>query len=182
MFDRLKKGVSREALRNNRYLSFIGERLFAHELWHLERGPVARGSALGAFFAFVTPVAQIPITAAMCVVLRANVPAGLLATLLNTPLTFAPVYWAAHQLGKLILQGPLEASLLVTTAVGSVLLGASAAAIVASAVHLAWHHPYLAHLRAPAPPPRLPGSSSTGSEAAAPSVLAKSARRPRGRP
>jgi len=149
MFDRLKRGVSREALRNNRYLSFIGERLFAHELWHLERGPVARGAALGAFFAFATPVAQIPLTAALCVVLRANVPAGLLATLLNTPLTFAPVYWAAHQLGKLVLQGPLEESLLATTIVGSVVMGACAAAMAAGFVHLAWHHPRLARLRAP---------------------------------
>lgn len=55
------------------------------------------GSAIGVFFAFITPIAQIPLSAAVAVAvaLRANVPSAVVATFVNTPPTFGPVYYAA---------------------------------------------------------------------------------------
>lgn len=121
-------------------------------LWRMQRRPVATGAALGAFFAFATPVAQIPAAVAMALVLRANVPWAVAATFLNTPLTFGPVYFAAYYVGAGLLNEPLPAaaggaengSALSWTAAGqallagAVLFGAVAAALVYGGVHLYW--------------------------------------------
>ena len=55
---------------------------------------------MGAFFAFVTPVAQIPLSIACALLLRMHLPTAVAATFVNTPLTFGPVYYAAYRLGS----------------------------------------------------------------------------------
>lgn len=87
-----------------RLSSLPGIGRFAHllrhpHLWRLRRESVARGAAAGVFFAFATPVAQIPAALACALVLRMHLPTAALATLVNTPLTFAPVYYAAYRVG-----------------------------------------------------------------------------------
>ncbi len=62
------------------------------------------GLALGVFFGLLIPVAQIPFAAASAVLLRANVPTAVASTLVTNPVTFAPVYFGAFQLGNWILQ------------------------------------------------------------------------------
>lgn len=57
------------------------------------------GVALGVFFGLLIPVAQIPLSAAAAIILRANVPAAAASTLVTNPVTFAPIYYAAYQLG-----------------------------------------------------------------------------------
>jgi uncharacterized protein (DUF2062 family) len=90
---------SREKLVANRWLKWSAPYIARQELWRLEREPVAKGVAAGVFFAFATPVAQIPAAVAAAIFLRANVPASVAATLVNTPLTFGPVYLLAYQIG-----------------------------------------------------------------------------------
>ena len=60
------------------------------------------GVALGVFFGLLIPLAQIPITAAAAIVLRANLPAAAASTLITNPVTFAPIYYAAYELGSWI--------------------------------------------------------------------------------
>ena len=55
--------------------------------------------AIGIFFGFLLPVAQIPLSAATAVVLRANVPAAMGSTLVTNPITFAPIYYLAWRTG-----------------------------------------------------------------------------------
>ncbi len=64
---------------------------------------MALGVAIGAFFSIITPIAQIPLSAGVAMVLRANVPWAIAGTLLNTPATFGPVYYAAWKVGSLLL-------------------------------------------------------------------------------
>lgn len=66
------------------------------------------GSAIGVFFAFITPIAQIPLSAAVAVALRANVPSAVVATFVNTPPTFGPVYNAAWYVGSKVLDEPID--------------------------------------------------------------------------
>jgi uncharacterized protein (DUF2062 family) len=61
------------------------------------------GGGIGVFFAFLIPIAQIPLAAVLSMWLRANIPAAALATIVNNPLTFPPVYYAAWELGRWIL-------------------------------------------------------------------------------
>ena len=64
------------------------------------------GVALGIFFGFLIPVAQIPLSVTAAVLLRANVPAAAVSTLVTNPLTFGPVYYAAYRLGHWITGEP----------------------------------------------------------------------------
>ena len=92
-----------DALRRNRWLRWLGPGLFHPRLWHMSRRGIALGAGIGVFFAFLIPIAQIPLSAAVSVALRANVPAAIVATLVNTPLTFPPVYYAAWKVGSRML-------------------------------------------------------------------------------
>jgi uncharacterized protein (DUF2062 family) len=94
---------SPETLQRNRWLRWAGPALLHPRLWHLSRRGVAMGAAIGVFFAFITPIAQIPLSVAVSMVLRANVPVSVVATLVNTPPTFPPVYWAAWKVGSALL-------------------------------------------------------------------------------
>jgi uncharacterized protein (DUF2062 family) len=99
---------SHESVANNRWLRWLGPSVLHPRLWHVSRRGVAAGAAIGVFFAFITPIAQIPLSAAACVVLRANVPVSIVATLVNTPPTFGPVYYAAWKVGSWVLAEPID--------------------------------------------------------------------------
>lgn len=104
MLDRLRRLMPKpEAIAANRWLRWMGPRLLHPRLWHLSRRGVALGAAVGVFFAFITPIAQIPMSAAVSMVLRCNVPTAVVATLVNSPPTFAPVYYGAWKLGSWVL-------------------------------------------------------------------------------
>lgn len=59
--------------------------------------------AIGVFFGFLIPVAQIPVAAAVAVWLRGNLVAAIGSTLITNPFTFAPIYLLAYRLGALII-------------------------------------------------------------------------------
>ncbi len=100
MHERLRRLIpKREHLQQNRWLRWLGPWLHHPRLWHWSRRGVATGVALGVFFGLLVPIAQIPLSAAAAVVLRANVPAAAASTLVTNPVTFGPIYYAAYQLG-----------------------------------------------------------------------------------
>jgi uncharacterized protein (DUF2062 family) len=104
MFERLRRLMpSPEALQRNRWLRWLGPRLFHPRLWHTSRRGIALGVGIGVFFAFLIPIAQIPASAALAVALRANIPAAVASTLVNNPLTFPAVYYAAWKTGSWLL-------------------------------------------------------------------------------
>ena len=90
---------TREQIAANHWLGWLGPWLHQTKLWHWSRRGVALGVALGVFFGLLIPIAQIPISVAGAVLLRANVPAAALSTLVTNPLTFGPIYYGAYQLG-----------------------------------------------------------------------------------
>ena len=109
MFERLRRLMpTPESISGNRWLRWLGPSVLHPRLWHLSRRGVATGAAIGVFFAFITPIAQIPLSAGLSVLLRANVPAAVVATLVNTPPTFGPVYYAAWKLGSWVLGEPVD--------------------------------------------------------------------------
>lgn len=99
--DRLHSLIpSREQIEANRWLAWLAPWLGHPKLWHWSRRGVALGVALGVFFGLLIPLAQIPVTAAAAIVLRANLPAAAASTLITNPVTFGPVYYAAYRLGS----------------------------------------------------------------------------------
>lgn len=85
------------------WLQWLGPRLTHPRLWHINRRGIAMAAAIGLFFGLLIPVLQIPLAAMAAVLLRANIPVAVCSTLITNPLTFAPIYFFAYQLGGLIL-------------------------------------------------------------------------------
>jgi len=100
-----------EKIESNRMLRWLGPRLRHPRLWHINRRGVALGLAIGLFWGLLIPVAQIPFSAALAIVLRANLPVAIVSTLVTNPFTFAPIYYLAYRLGLTIVgePGPVNA-------------------------------------------------------------------------
>ncbi|TIC83638.1 DUF2062 domain-containing protein [Crenobacter intestini] len=94
-----------KTVRENRSLRWLAPFLGRDELWYLSRRGVALGMAVGVFFGLLTPFAQILFAVAVSILLRANVAAAALSTLVTNPVTFAPVYWLAYRVGQWLLGG-----------------------------------------------------------------------------
>lgn len=92
-----------EAISRNRWLKWMGPVLHHPRLWHFSRKGIALGLALGIFFGLLIPVAQIPFSASVAVLLRANLPMAMASTLVTNPVTFGPVYYGAYRLGEFVL-------------------------------------------------------------------------------
>lgn len=103
MKERFRKWLpTPDSLRNSRWLRWMGPVLQHPSLWHFSRKGIALGVALGIFFGLLIPFAQIPASAAMAVILRANLPMAVASTLVSNPVTFGPVYYGAYRLGKVV--------------------------------------------------------------------------------
>jgi uncharacterized protein len=102
----LKNSLPTQAeLEKHRWLKPVASRLSDPTLWRLREEPVARGVAIGMFWAFVVPIAQILFAAAHCVWWRANIPVAAGVTLITNPLTIGFWLWLAYHLGSWILPG-----------------------------------------------------------------------------
>lgn len=97
---------TQETLAANTWLKPIAHRLLEPALWHVEREGVARGVAIGVFWAFAIPFAQFIAAAAHCVWWRANIPVAAAVTLITNPFTVGFWVWLAYKLGRLLLNAP----------------------------------------------------------------------------
>lgn len=142
----------RETILASRWLRPF-QHLFAHPaLWHLNRRTVPRALAAGLFIAFVVPVGQFVLAALVAVTTRANVPLAAASTLVSNPVTFAPIYLAAYQLGSRFLpatsaegavqlasgMGPNIVAISSATALGLIILASAAAVLGYAAGAALW--------------------------------------------
>jgi uncharacterized protein (DUF2062 family) len=101
--DRFTQGISRETLAAHPWLKPVAHHLLDTRLWHMQHEAVARGAAIGLFWAFALPVGQVLASAVHCVWWRGNIPVAAGATLVTNPLTIGFWLWLAYKLGSLIL-------------------------------------------------------------------------------
>lgn len=87
------------------WLRPIAHRLADPMLWHRRTESIARGAAIGLFWAFALPFAQILAATAHCVWWRANIPVAAAITFVTNPLTLGGWLVLAYQVGSLILPG-----------------------------------------------------------------------------
>ena len=138
---------------------------------------MALGAALGVFFGFMIPVAQILFSALFALLLRANLPVAAVATLVSNPLTYGPIWVLAYRTGAALLGESTDAASIAEIereagaeradpqtwgerfgAVGRpLMLGLAVFAVVGGVttwvlVNLLWL--LVAHLRRPRAPPR----------------------------
>lgn len=101
-----------EALRRHRYLAWCGRWLEHPNLWHLNRGSVAGGVAIGLFAGLVPGPLQMLTAALLAIPLRRNLPVAIVTTLYTNPLTIAPLYLLAYGYGRLLLGAGGEPALM----------------------------------------------------------------------
>ncbi len=105
----MKSLPQRDALSAHPWLKPVATRLLHPQLWRVQHEAVARGVAVGTFWAFVIPFAQIVVAAAHCTWWRANIPAAAVMTMVTNPLTIGFWLWLAYQTGALVLGAPIDA-------------------------------------------------------------------------
>ena len=105
-----------QTLQRHRWLRWLGPSITHPGLWSVNRHAIALGLAIGLFFGLLIPIAQMPLSAAAAVLLRANLPTAVVSTLVTNPVTVAPLYYAAWRLGATVLDEPLAAAPAVLTA------------------------------------------------------------------
>ncbi|MEC9340382.1 MAG: DUF2062 domain-containing protein, partial [Pseudomonadota bacterium] len=139
---------SREHIFRMPLMGYFRDHLSRYELWHLNRRSAAGAVAVGFFFAFITPVFQIPPAVVAAYLFRVNIPVTILATFINTPFTFPVVYLTCHRIGLAILGTPdsqaphwtlawMSANLLPTLA-GALILGSAASGAGYFTIRLIW--------------------------------------------
>lgn len=97
---------SREFLAAHPWLKPVAHRVLDPQLWRPQHEAVARGVAIGLFWAFAIPLAQFAAATAHSIWWRANIPAAIGMTLATNPLTIGFWLWLAYQLGSLLLHTP----------------------------------------------------------------------------
>ena len=98
-----KTWPTRESLGQHAWLKPVAHRLLDPALWRLQKESVARGVAIGTFWAFVIPLGQTFAAAAHCTWWRGNIPAAAVMTFLTNPLTFGFWLWLAYPVGQFFL-------------------------------------------------------------------------------
>lgn len=142
---------TRDVLSAHPWLKPVADRVLEPQLWRFQHEAVARGVAVGTFWAFVIPFAQILVAAAHCTLWRANIPAAAAMTMVTNPLTIGFWLWLAYQLGALLLGEPASAALAAgagtpswlaeygwPTVLGMGLFAVGGAALGYVLVHLVW--------------------------------------------
>ncbi len=96
---------TREQLEANRFLRPFARWLGDPMVWRFHRRGVSRGIAIGLFLGFLLPFGlQTPLTVALAVGFRANLPIAVLGTTVTNPLTFPFIYFIAYKTGAGLLR------------------------------------------------------------------------------
>jgi hypothetical protein len=88
---------------NHRLRRLFGELLHNSDLWHLNRYSVAWGVSVGLFVAFVPVPFQMPLAAALAIVIGCNLPISISLVWVTNPITIPPIFYAAYKTGAWML-------------------------------------------------------------------------------
>lgn len=92
-----------ETMREHKHLRWMGRLLHDPNLWHLNRRSVAGAVSVGFFLAWVPVPIQMWIAALVAVVIRVNLPIAVMGVWMTNPITVAPMFLFAANLGAWIL-------------------------------------------------------------------------------
>lgn len=92
-----------DTVKQSRWIKPFGEWLHHPNLWHLHRRSVAGGVAAGMFCGLIPGPFQMIGAALAAVMFRVNLPVAVFTTLYTNPLTLAPLYMLAYELGSFVI-------------------------------------------------------------------------------
>lgn len=93
---------SHQTVHDNAFMRRFGHWFANPSLWHLNRGAVAGGLAVGLFSGLIPGPLQIITASILSLILRVNLPVAIFATFFTNPLTIGPLYWVAFEIGVLL--------------------------------------------------------------------------------
>ena len=80
----------------------LGETLFRPEFWHIQRDTIAKGAAVGLFWAFIPVPMQMLLGAITSIVLRCNIPASLAMCWVTNPFTIPFFFFMNYRVGAFL--------------------------------------------------------------------------------
>lgn len=92
-----------KALKINKLLKWIYPHIRKRRLLSKDNKKISLGAAIGAFYAVLIPIGQIPFALMTSYLLKANILAASITTFLSNPVTYIPFYLIAYQIGYFIL-------------------------------------------------------------------------------
>jgi len=93
-----------ERLRGEQVHRILGDRIFANDIWHVNRRSISAGLALGLFIAFTPTIPfQMLLAALLAIWLRINLPIAVIACWVTNPFTAVWIYLMEYRLGKAVL-------------------------------------------------------------------------------
>ena len=94
-------------IRRNAFLGRVfGKLLFDTDLWHLNRASVAAAVSVGLFMAWVPAPFQMILAAGVAIAIRCNLPVAVALVWISNPVTAAPLFYGAYELGGWLLDVP----------------------------------------------------------------------------
>ena len=95
-------------IKEHRHLRHFGDLLHDPDLWHLTRRSTAGGVAIGLFCAFIPVPVQMIIAAGIAILFSVNLPLAVIFAWVSNPITFAPLFIFAYEVGTWILGVPVK--------------------------------------------------------------------------
>ncbi len=89
-------------------LGVLGEWVYASNLWHLNRYSASMAFFVGLFVAFMPIPGQTLVAAILAVWARCNLPLAVSLVFITNPLTMAPIFYLAYEIGALIIDVPVQ--------------------------------------------------------------------------
>ncbi len=94
---------SPEWVQKQHSLKVLGDWIHDPNIWHLNRYSVANATFIGLFVAFVPLPAQMIIAALLAILFRANLPISVTLVWFTNPLTIAPIFYIAYNVGAAVM-------------------------------------------------------------------------------
>lgn len=95
-------------IRSIRGLHLLGERVYASNLWHINRYSAAMALFVGLFVAYMPMPGQMLVAAFLAMLFKCNMPLSVSLVWVTNPLTMPPFYFLAYRVGALILGTPVK--------------------------------------------------------------------------
>jgi hypothetical protein len=92
-----------QTIKDNKYLKVFGNLLHNANLWHMNRHSVAKGFAIGLFFAFIPVPFQMVLSAGVAILMHANLPLAIALVWITNPLTMPFIFYACYVVGTWVL-------------------------------------------------------------------------------
>ena len=97
---------SQETLRQHKALRLFGDRMLDPDYWFCNRHSAAVAVAAGLFAAWLPLPMHTLVAIALAVLMRGYLPLAIAMVWVNNPLTIAPMFYFAYQLGRQLLGHP----------------------------------------------------------------------------